>query len=71
MHVRKAGKFEPLEECPPHGCLRCADAHDEGEPPCGSELLGQAAAWTMADFKKNPWDKNAVPKASIIPLQKL
>lgn len=57
MHVRKADHFEPLEVCPPHGCLRCADAHDEGQTPCGSELMGEARALRMSDFRQDPFKK--------------
>lgn len=43
-------KFEPLEECPPSGCLYCA-SENEGEPRCGDELAGQAKAMVFADLK--------------------
>jgi DNA repair photolyase len=54
MFAKRDGAFAPIEVCPTHGCLRCADAHDEGEPPCGSETLGSAQAWKMSDYRKDP-----------------
>lgn len=42
--------FEPLEECPPSGCLHCADEND-GKPRCGDELAGQAKALRLVDLK--------------------
>jgi DNA repair photolyase len=43
--------FEPMDECPPSGCLYCASEND-GEARCGSELLGSATAMRAADYKK-------------------
>jgi hypothetical protein len=45
--------FEPMEICPPSGCLRCGDGHEESL--CGSEVLTQAKALRLPDFRK-PWD---------------
>lgn len=45
-------QFKEVEECPPSGCLTCAD-DNEGTPRCGSELFGSAKALRLADFK-NP-----------------
>jgi DNA repair photolyase len=42
--------FAPIEECPPSGCLHCADEND-GKPRCGDELQGEAHAMRMKDFK--------------------
>lgn len=61
MHVRKGDRFEALEVCPEHGCLRCADAHDEGETPCGSELLGEAKALRMSDMRRDPFKRGPIP----------
>jgi len=52
-HTRRSNGFEPLEVCPPSGCLSCSDAN-EGKPRCGSELLGSALALKMSDLKKDP-----------------
>jgi DNA repair photolyase len=52
-HVRRNGRFEALEVCPPSGCLSCADKN-EGKPRCGSELLGSALALKMSDLRKDP-----------------
>ena len=42
--------FEPLDECPPSGCLYCA-AENDGEPRCGDDLLGQALAVKFSHLK--------------------
>lgn len=42
--------FEEVEECPPTGCLTCAD-DNQGKPRCGSELFGSAKALRASDFK--------------------
>ncbi len=56
MHVRPAlgRSFEPLEECPPSGCLSCADKNN-GVPRCGSELLGSAKALRLPDLRRDPF----------------
>ncbi len=43
--------FSEVEECPPTGCLLCAD-NNGGKARCGSELFGQAKALRMKDFKE-------------------
>lgn len=50
-HTRQGSRFVPLEVCPPSGCLRCAN---EGQPRCGSEMLGQALALKLPDMKRTP-----------------
>lgn len=45
-------QFMPLEECPPSGCLYCADEAPDGKARCGDELAGQANAVRMADLKQ-------------------
>lgn len=42
--------FQPVEACPPSGCLYCA-SENGGEPKCGDELAGQANAVRFADLK--------------------
>lgn len=44
-------QFKELEECPPSGCLYCAD-ENEGEPRCGDALAGEAKAIQLVDLKK-------------------
>jgi DNA repair photolyase len=46
-------QFRPLEECPPSGCLYCADENKDnpGQPRCGDELAGQANALQFKEFK--------------------
>lgn len=44
--------FRPVDECPPSGCLYCADENG-GEPRCGDELAGQAKALRFVDLKMN------------------
>lgn len=43
-------KFAPVPDCPPSGCLYCADEND-GKARCGDELAGQANAVRAADLK--------------------
>ena len=45
-----AKKFVPVEDCPPSGCLYCADENG-GDARCGDELAGQANAVRYADMK--------------------
>lgn len=42
--------FQPLEVCPPSGCLYCA-SENNGEPRCGDEIAGQAKALKLVDLK--------------------
>lgn len=42
--------FQPVEACPPSGCLYCA-SENEGKARCGDELAGQANAVRYADLK--------------------
>jgi DNA repair photolyase len=50
---RLEDRFQPVPDCPPSGCLYCADENkeDPGEPRCGNELFGQAKALRGADYK--------------------
>lgn len=50
--------FEPMEICPPSGCLRCSDQH-EGKSLCGSTVLGEAKALKLSDLK-NPWKPSSI-----------
>lgn len=43
--------FTPIENCPPSGCLHCAEDNG-GKPRCGSELLGQAKDLLLKDMKQ-------------------
>jgi DNA repair photolyase len=55
VYYRKGSdeQFRPLEECPPSGCLYCADENEEslGKPRCGDDLAGQANALEFKEFK--------------------
>lgn len=51
-----AQPFAEVEECPPSGCLSCAD-DNQGEPRCGSALFGSAKALRLPDFRKSVRDK--------------
>lgn len=55
MHTRASAgaPFVALGECPPSGCLSCADDHG-GKSRCGSELLGQARALRLPDLRRDP-----------------
>lgn len=63
FHVRDAAgtAFRPLNECPPSGCLHCAD-DNAGAPRCGSSLLGAAKALQVSDLRRDPF---APPKETI------
>jgi DNA repair photolyase len=47
---RVDGRFQEVEECPPSGCLYCADENN-GTPRCGDALAGEAKALRMVDLK--------------------
>lgn len=49
MYRRIGDRFQPMEVCPPSGCLTCAD---ESGAPCGSEKLARADALTPQDLIK-------------------
>ncbi len=53
MHTRPwpGGKFVPVEECPPSGCLYCAEENLD-VPRCGSTTFGAATALRTSDLKK-------------------
>lgn len=51
-----AEPFAEVEECPPQGCLTCAEGSPGGKVPCGSELYGSAPALRMTDFKRSVYD---------------
>ena len=42
--------FEPVEDCPPSGCLYCASEND-GEPRCGDAIAGEGKALRMVELK--------------------
>jgi len=48
------GQFQPMEECPPSGCLSCA-SDNGGTARCGSELLGAARALRISDLRRDPF----------------
>ena len=52
MYSRSSSEemFQPLDVCPPSGCLYCASEND-GEPRCGDELAGEAKALKLVDLK--------------------
>lgn len=53
MHRRTGDQFTPMDECPPSGCLRCGDGHEESL--CGSDVLTAAKALRLPDLRK-PWN---------------
>jgi DNA repair photolyase len=58
MHRRvEPGRFEPMEVCPPSGCLRCGDGHEESL--CGSDILTSAPALRLPMLRK-PWNLKVV-----------
>jgi DNA repair photolyase len=44
------GRFREVAECPPSGCLHCADDHG-GVGACGSELFSKAGALASKDYR--------------------
>lgn len=46
-----AQRFQEIEECPPSGCLTCAD--ETGQSKCGSPWLGEAKALRLVDLRKS------------------
>lgn len=44
-------KFREVEECPPSGCLHCADDAEDKKPACGSALFGAAGANRNTDYR--------------------
>lgn len=57
MHENINGRFEPMEICPPSGCLHCGDGHEESL--CGSDVLTSAPALRLPQLR-NPWNKDRV-----------
>jgi hypothetical protein len=53
MYTRLSGgdQFLPVEECPPSGCLYCAEENG-GSARCGDDLAGQAVALRASDLKQ-------------------
>lgn len=50
MYARVGDRFEPLEVCPPSGCLYCA-SENGGESRCGDALASNAQALRLVDLK--------------------
>lgn len=48
--------FEPIQGCPPSGCLYCEEANPAG-PPCGNRDLFRADALRPADFNRVAWTR--------------
>lgn len=53
--------FHEVAECPPSGCLHCADDDPEGRGACGSLLFGAAKSNRMSDFRVPVTDRGATP----------
>ncbi len=49
IYVKRGDRFEPLDVCPPGGCLYCSEEHN-GTVPCGDERLGAAIALSPANL---------------------
>ena len=47
--------FREVEECPPSGCLTCAD--ETGTAACGSNLFGAARALRLPDFRHGVYER--------------
>lgn len=55
--------FAPIPDCPPGGCLYCAD---EAGAPCGSALLARATALRPADLNRVAWEAHHGPIAAAL-----
>lgn len=53
--------FSEVAECPPSGCLSCADGSEDGRGACGSLLFGAAKSNRLKDFRKSAYDREAQP----------
>lgn len=53
--------FSEVAECPPSGCLSCADKSGDGRGACGSLLFGAAKSNRLPDFRKSAYDREAQP----------
>ncbi len=61
MFTRGAdGRFAEVEECPPTGCLHCAD-DNAGKPKCGSEVFGAAPALRPEHLRQGVYDPPLPP----------
>ena len=54
--------FQEVKECPPAGCLTCADGRKAGLGRCGSELYSAARALTVAELKHSVREKGPIKK---------
>lgn len=61
-------QFRPVEECPPSGCLYCADESPDKQPRCGDALAGQAAALRFPDLRQPIGEGTARPGTIPLPL---
>lgn len=66
--ITETSKFTEVEECPPSGCLYCAD-DNKGDPACGNDIFGAAGALRAMDYRVPVYDKptpeqlaNAIPR---------
>lgn len=62
--------FAEVKDCPPTGCMYCADDNAD-KPKCGNETFGSAKALRMADLKQPVYSQmpRIVPK--VIPIKKI
>jgi DNA repair photolyase len=58
------GEFKEVEECPPSGCLHCADDHG-GIGACGSKLFSAAGALRSSDYKHSVYDMEAISSSLV------
>jgi DNA repair photolyase len=57
--------FQEVKQCPPAGCLTCADGRKTGLGRCGSPLYSAAKALTLADMKYSVKDKVGPKKTEL------
>jgi DNA repair photolyase len=72
LFTRVNEHFQEVKECPPSGCLYCAEGSPGGEVPCGSEFYGSAPAWVLADLKIGVYnDPRPARKPELVQIQPL
>lgn len=67
--VHPGAPFSEVSECPPTGCLYCADENETGTPRCGNPVMGDARALRMPDLKQ-PVYEDVFGFKRIIPIKK-
>jgi len=59
--------FQEVQECPPTGCLSCADDNG-GKSRCGSDLFGSAPALRLPDLKVGVYEEVPEKRKKSLPV---